>query len=188
MDNPFGGFDRNWYNPVWSNVIMFGLFGRKEEEEEQVIDPKEEVRKQLQVVSDNAALDRDTLIGNMHDALSLVCFVNEDMPQERQVAHIGEAIADFLFFEGQHRKAQEWHERSKAVGKKDKILVFKVPAEDMIVLYQDHLKLVRAGKRSALKSVSAIVHSGKSYPVSFVLGFIWGHDAEQYNMYESFTI
>lgn len=163
-------------------------WGRKKEEPELQVDPKEETRKQLQIVSDNAALERDTLMDNFHDSLSLVCFVNEDMPHERQISHLGESVADFLFFEGQHQKAQQWHERTKLVGKKDKILVFKIPAEDMIVLYQDHLKLVRAGKRSALKSVSAITHAGKSYPVAFTLGFIWGHDAERYNMYESFTI
>ena len=151
-------------------------------------DPREEIKKKLQAVCDNSKIERDTLV-NMHtDALSLVCFVNADIPPERKTIHVADCVSEYFFFIGQKNISQNWYERHKSTGKKDKIVCFEIPAEDMSALYHDHLRVLRTSGKSPFHTVSAIAYGGTSYPMAFCLGLIWGKDMEPYKKYESFSL
>jgi hypothetical protein len=168
---------------------MFGwMLSKPPEPEVEETNPREEIRHHLATICNDAKLAKEAMSNPFQDGISLVCFVNSDMPMERQISHCIEAVGDYMLFESSKMKTHEWHERSKMTGKKNKVLVYKVPADDMVVIYSDHIRVVKEGKRSPIKSVSAIIHAGNTYPVSFCLGFMWSKDTEKYNYYESFTI
>lgn len=167
---------------------MFGLF--KKEVEEPVEDPRETLRNQLQMICDNVRLERESsVLGGFEETISLVCFVNDDFPQDEQTIHVAEAIADYFFFESHKNRSQQWHERQKLTGGRDKIVCYKVPSEHMGTLYKEHVQIVREGKQSPFKSTSAIIYQGKSFPIAFCLGFMWGKNTQVYNdTYESFSL
>ena len=152
------------------------------------VDPRKEIREKLKAVCDNFKLERDTLISNFNDTFSLTCFVNNDIPEDRKIVYVSECVADFLFFMGQKSIAQEWYERQKLTSKKNKIICFKIPAEDMVVLYSDHLKSLKTSGKSPFHNASVISHGGISYPMAFCLGFVWGNNLKPYMKYESFSI
>jgi hypothetical protein len=165
---------------------MFGLFKKKEPEE---VNPRAVLRQQIQMVCDNAKLEKETILNGFEETISLICFVNEDFPTDNQMVHSGEAIADYFFFESQRNKAQQWYDRQKLTGKKNKIICYKVPSEHMGSLYKDHVQLTREGKKSPFKATSAIIYQGKSFPVAFCLGFMWGRETQVYNnTYDSFFL
>lgn len=155
---------------------------------EEYIDPREHVKKKLQSICDNAKIERDTLVTNYSDAVSLVCFVNSDIPPERKTIHVSECIAEFFFFTGQRSATVDWYERHKMTGKKNKIICFEIPAEDMSALYHDHLRILRESGKSPFHTVSAIAYGGVSYPMAFCLGLLWGKQLTPYKKYNSFSL
>lgn len=161
-------------------------FWRKKKQEEP--DERQEIREQLKAVSDNSRIERDSFMSGLENSYSLVCFVNDDMPYDRKLIHTNEVVAEFFFFEGQKLDSQKWHERQKEIGKRESIIVYRVPAEDMVALYAEHTKRRREGITSPFKSVSAIIYNGSAYPVAFCLGFLWGKDTTPYNHYKTYTL
>lgn len=151
-------------------------------------DPREEIRNRLKSICDNAKLDRDTIVTSYADNISLVCFVNADAPPERKTIHVAECISEYFFFIGQKSVSQNWYERHKMTGKKDKIICFEVPTEDMDVLYRDHIRVVRETGKSPFHTVSAITYGGKAYPMAFCLGLLWGKQLTPYKKYNSFSM
>lgn len=152
------------------------------------IDPREPIKRKLQSICDNAKLERDTLVINFSDVLSLVCFVNADIPSDRKTIHVAECVSEYFFFTGQKNISQNWYERHKTTGKKDKIICFEIPAEDMSALYQDHVRIIRQSGKSPFHTVSVIAYGGAQYPMAFCLGLIWGKQLTPYKKYNSFSI
>jgi len=134
------------------------------------VDPRAEIKETLQKVCDQAKLDRDMIVTSFTDTVSLVCFVNADIPPDRKAIHISETIAEYFFFAGQKSYCQNWYERHKTTGKKDKIICFNVPNEDMQVLFKDHQRVLRSTGKSPFHTTSAITYGGKVYPMAFSLG------------------
>jgi predicted protein tyrosine phosphatase len=160
------------------------MWWKKNKEE----DPRKEIKSQLRAICDNAKVQRDTLVTTYADTVSLVCFVNADIPSDRKIIHVGECIAEYFFFIGQRSVSQDWYERHKNSGKKDKIICFEIPAEDMSALYHDHLRVLRESGKSPFHTVSAVAYGGKSYPMSFCLGLLWGKQLTPYKKYDSFSL
>jgi hypothetical protein len=145
---------------------------------------KELIREKLAEVAYSAEAQRDVEI-NQYDTYSLVCFVNDDFPEEKQTLHSSESASDFIFYSSNTPDTVQWMERQKLTGKKDKIIIYKIPAEHMQDFYSNHVKNRREGKFSPFKTISVIIHNGIAYPVSFCLGFLWGSQTVSYNQYPS---
>ena len=154
----------------------------------EVEDDRQEIRDNLKFICDNVKLERDNLISNFNDTLSLVCAVNQDISYDKKVLFVSECIADYFFFMGQKQIAQEWYERQKTIAKKDKIICFEIPAEDMSVLYGDHMKSQKTTGQSPFHNVTALTFLGKVYPMAFCLGFQWTSKLKTYMKYNSFSL
>lgn len=150
--------------------------------------PREDIRNKLKSVCDNYQIERDTLISNFNDTLSLTCFVNMDAPPDKKTIHVAECVSDFLFFIGQKNVAQDWFERQKLTAKKNKIICFDIPAEDMKILYNDHMKSLKTSGKSPFHNVSVITYGGVTYPMAFCLGFVWGKNLTPYLKYSFFSL
>ena len=149
---------------------------------------RELMREHLAKVAVNHDSERDSTFNAYTDIYSLICFVNDDFPTEKQGVHIAEVIADFMFVVGHSQDSINWVERKKLVGRRENAIVYRLPADHMQNLYTDHVNTLRAGKRSPFRSVSILTHDGVAYPVSFCLGFLWGSQATQYAHYPSSRI
>jgi hypothetical protein len=148
---------------------------------------KELIRERLAAIAYTA--DAERLIElQTHDSFSLVCFVNEDFPEEKQTLHAAEATSDFIYYSSNTTETVQWMDRQKMTGKRDKIIIYKMPAEHMQELYSTHIKNRQEGKFSPFKTISVIIHNGKAYPVAFCLGFLWGSQTASYNDYPSTRI
>ena len=148
---------------------------------------KELIRESLM----NVAYSSDALKQSeikLHDAYSMVCFVNDDFPAEKQTLHASEACSDYLFYASNQPDAVQWMERQKLTAKRDKIVLYMLPAEHMQDLYAVHVKNRKEGKPSPFKTISVIIYNGKAYPVAFCLGFLWGSQTVNYNEYPSTRI
>ena len=153
-----------------------------------VEDPRKQLRNKLAAICDNATIEKNSIVNDYNDSLSLVCFVNADIPKDKQIAHVAECMADYMFFFGQKSISQEWHERQNQLGKRNKIICFEVPFEDMNALYGDHMKVMRESRKSLFHNVSAITYGGQAYPIAFCLGMVWGNKLTAYKKYNSFSI
>jgi hypothetical protein len=151
-------------------------------------EPRAEIKEKLKAVCNNFKLERDSLISNFNDTFSLTCFVNDDIPEDTKILYVSECIADFMFFYNQKSICQEWFERQKLTSKKNKIICFKIPAEDMSILYSDHLRAKSTSGISPFHNTSVINYGGISYPMAFCLGFVWGNNLKAYMKYDWFSI
>jgi hypothetical protein len=165
---------------------MLGLF--KSKTAEVVKTPRELMRERITTICDRYDAERDASFNSFADIYSLVCFVNDDFPSHKQTVHLSEAVAEYMFVVGHSQDPINWSERRKLVGRRENTIVFRIPADHMQSLYSDHIKMVRSGKRSQIKTVSIINHNGVVYPVAFCLGFLWGSESELYNSYPSSRI
>ncbi len=166
---------------------MLSLFKSKKPSET-VKTQRELIREHLSKVSQSYDVDRDAEFNSFNDIYSLVCFVNDDFPADKQNVHVSEAIAEFMFVVGHSQDSINWIERRKLVGRRENTIVFRLPADHMQGLYTDHIATMRAGKRSPLKTVSIMNYNGVAYPVAFCLGFLWGSQSAQYKEYPSSRI
>jgi len=148
---------------------------------------KELIREKLAEIAYTADAERQMEL-NTHDSFSLVCFTNEDFPEEKQALHTTEAASDFIYYSSNTPETVQWMDRQKLTGKRDKIIIYKMPAEHMQELYMTHVKNRQEGKFSPFKTISAIIHNGKAYPVAFCLGFLWGSKTAIYSDYPSTRI
>jgi len=148
---------------------------------------KQIIRETLANIAYTADAERQNEI-NIHDSFSMVCFVNEDFPEEKQTLHAAEATSDFIFYSANSPDTVQWMDRQKMTGKRDKIIIYKLPADHMHDLYINHIRNKREGKFTPFKTVSVIIQNGKAYPVSFCLGFMTGSQTTSYNEYQSTRI
>lgn len=165
---------------------MLGLFKPKAIEVAKT--PKELIRERINTICDKYDSDRDSAFNSFSDIYSLVSFVNDDFPPHKQNIHTSEAIAEFMFVVGHSQDSVNWVERRKLVGRRENTIAFHIPADHMQSLYSDHIKMVRSGKRSQIKTVSVLNYEGVVYPVAFCLGFLWGSETEAYNKYPTSRI
>jgi hypothetical protein len=89
---------------------------------------------------------------------------------------------------GHSQDSITWIERRKLVGRRENVVLYRLPANHMQNIYTDHINTVRAGKRSPIRTVSIITHDGVAYPVAFCLGFLWGSQSAAYKEYPSSRI
>lgn len=148
---------------------------------------KELIREKLTAIAYTADAERQLEI-RTHDSFSLVCFVNDDFPEEKQTLHVSEVTCDFIYHTSNSTETVQWMDRQKMTGKRDKIVIYKLPADHMQDLYSTHIKNRREGKFSPFKTISVIIHNGKAYPVAFCLGFLWGSQTAKYSDYPSTRI
>ena len=165
---------------------MFNLFKSKPIETPKT--QRELMREHLAKVCIKYDSERDASINSFTDIYSIVCFVNDDFPSEKQSVHVSEALADFMFMVGHSQDSIQWVERRKLVGRRENVIVYRLPADHMQNLYGEHINTVRAGKRSPIKTVSILTHDGVAYPVAFCLGFLWGSQSTVYKEYPSTRI
>jgi hypothetical protein len=149
---------------------------------------RELIREHLQKVSLSYEVDRDASLNSFTDIYSLVCFINDDFPTDKQNVHVSECIAEYMFTVGHSQDSINWIERRKLVGRRENTIIFKLPADHMQSLYSEHITTQRSGKRSSIKTVSVMNYNGTAYPVAFCLGFLWGSQSEKYKEYPSVRI
>jgi hypothetical protein len=150
--------------------------------------PRVLMREHLSKVCVNHDAERDAAFNSFTDIYSLVCFVNDDFPAEKQTVHASEAISDFMFVVGHTQDSITWNERKKLVGRRENVITYRIPADHMQNLYVEHVNTIRAGKRSPIRTVSILTHDGVAYPVAFCLGFLWGSQTDVYKQYPSSRI
>jgi len=165
---------------------MFNLFKSKVIEPQKT--PKELMREHLAKVCAVYDSERDAAFNSFTDIYSIVCFVNDDFPADKQNVHIAEVLADFMFVVGHSQDSIQWIERKKMVGRRENAIVYRLPADHMQNLYVEHINMLRAGKRSPFRTVSIITQDAVAYPVAFCLGFLWGSQSAQYKEYPSSRI
>lgn len=165
---------------------MFSLFKSKPSETPKT--QQELMREHLAKVCIKHDAERDASFNTFTDIYSLVCFINDDFPGDKQSVHTLEALADFMFMVGHTQDSINWIERRKLVGRRENVIAYRLPADHMQSLYSDHINTIRAGKRSPIKTVSIMTHDGVAYPVAFCLGFMWGSQSTVYKEYPSSRI
>ena len=165
---------------------MLSLF--KSKPSEPVKTQRELMREHLAKVCVNHDAERDSSFNSFTDIYSVVCFVNDDFPTDKQSVHVTEALADFMFVVGHSQDSITWIERKKLVGRRENVIVYRLPADHMQGLYTEHVNTIRAGKKSPIRTVSIMTHDGVAYPVAFCLGFLWGSQAAVYKEYPSARI
>lgn len=165
---------------------MFSLFKSKPSEPPKT--QRELMREHLAKVCLKYDAERDASMNSFTDIYSIVCFVNDDFPGEKQSIHVSEALADFMFMVGHSQDSIQWIERRKLVGRRENVIIYRLPADHMQNLYGEHINTVRAGRRSPIKTVSILTHDGVAYPVAFCLGFLWGSQSTVYKEYPSTRI
>ena len=164
------------------------MFQFRSKKIEPVKTQRELMREHLAKVCINYDSERDSAFNAYADIYSIVCFVNDDFPPEKQSVHVSEALAEFMFVVGHSQDSINWIERRKLVGRRENVIVYRLPADHMQSLYGEHISMMRSGKKSSLRTISIITHNGVAYPVAFCLGFLWGSQSSSYNQYPSSRI
>ena len=100
--------------------IDMGFFTKKKKEEVKPEKTEDEiVKEKLQIISDNARIEKEEAMGAIfQDPSSIVCFINDDMPRERQIVHTTETVADYVLHFSNSNILQDWHKRQRNTGKK----------------------------------------------------------------------